>query len=358
MSNISCGIVGLPNVGKSTLFNCLTKNDVLVANYPFATIDPNVGIVGVPDVRLEELAELYNSKKIIPATVTFIDIAGLVKDAHQGEGLGNQFLSHIRNCQMIIHLVRVFKDSNVQRVGQNSDPQKDIDIINTELILSDLQIVTKRLARLEKEAKSDPKLLPELHLFKQAEDMLNRGELLNTDVSISKELLNMQLITAKNFIYVFNIDDDDLTNEELKRDLAKSVFPERSICISAKLEFELNSLDAADAQELLSSYGQNSSSLDQLINIAYDALGLQSFLTAGEKEVKAWTINKGTSASQAAGVIHTDFERGFIAAEIVSYQDLVALGSLLAARAAGKIRTEGRNYVMQPDDVVEFRFNV
>ena len=357
-SSISCGIVGLPNVGKSTLFNCLTRNNVLVANYPFATIDPNVGIVGVPDERLGKLAELYNSNKIVPATVTFVDIAGLVKDAHLGEGLGNQFLSHVRGCQTIVHLVRVFQDSKVQRIDENSSPQKDIEIINTELVLSDLQIITKKLPRLEKEVKSDPKLMPSLSQMRQAYEILNAGQLLNGDEDISGELENMQLITAKPMIYVFNVDDGDLTNDKLKGQLSQYVDPAPSLFMSAKLEYELNSLDQEDAQELLASYGQNSSSLDQLINTAYKTLGLQSFLTAGPKEVRAWTIKRGMTASQAAGVIHTDFERGFIAAEIVSYQDLVALGSLAAARSAGKIRTEGRSYIMQPNDVVEFRFNV
>jgi hypothetical protein len=329
-----------------------------VANYPFATIDPNVGIVGVPDERLGKLAELYNSNKIVPATVTFVDIAGLVKDAHLGEGLGNQFLSHVRGCQTIVHLVRVFQDSKVQRIDENSSPQKDIEIINTELVLSDLQIITKKLPRLEKEVKSDPKLMPSLSQMRQAYEILNAGQLLNGDEDISGELENMQLITAKPMIYVFNVDDGDLTNDKLKAQLSQYVDPAPSLFMSAKLEYELNSLDQEDAQELLASYGQNSSSLDQLINTAYKTLGLQSFLTAGPKEVRAWTIKRGMTASQAAGVIHTDFERGFIAAEIVSYQDLVALGSLAAARSAGKIRTEGRSYIMQPNDVVEFRFNV
>jgi len=329
-----------------------------VANYPFATIDPNVGIVGVPDERLDKLAELYNSNKILPATVTFLDIAGLVKDAHLGEGLGNQFLSHVRDCQTIVHLVRVFQDRKVQHVDENSSPQKDIEIINTELVLSDLQIITKKLPRLEKEVKSDPKLMPNLSRMRQAYEILNAGQLLNSDEDTSSELGNMQLITAKPMIYVFNVDDGDLTNDKLKSQLSQYVDPAPSLFMSAKLEYELNSLDQEDAQELLASYGQKSSSLDQLINMAYKTLGLQSFLTAGPKEVRAWTIKRGMTASQAAGVIHTDFERGFIAAEIVSYQDLVALGSLAAARSAGKIRTEGRSYIMQPNDVVEFRFNV
>jgi GTP-binding protein YchF len=356
--SLEIGIVGLPNVGKSTLFNCLTKNNVLVANYPFATIDPNVGIVGVPDPRLEKLAELYNSKKIVPATVSFVDIAGLVKDAHLGEGLGNQFLSHIRECQIIIHLVRVFQDINVQHVGKTSNPKLDIETINTELILADLQTVSKRLPRLEKEAKSNPKLMPEVLQMRQAYEMLDKGQLLSTDPTIPKDLGNLQLITAKKMIYVFNIADSDLTDSELRNRLVQLVYPSPSLFVSAKLEFELNSLDPEEAQELLASYGQNSSSLDQLVNVAYKALGLQSFLTAGEKEVRAWTIEQGMTAPKAAGAIHTDFERGFIAAEVVSYQDLITFGSLIAARAAGKIRTEGRSYVMLPDDIVEFRFNV
>jgi hypothetical protein len=360
--SLSIGIVGLPNVGKSTLFNALTDANALVANYPFATIEPNTGIVPVPDPRLQKLAELYKTQKIVPATVQFVDIAGLVAGASQGEGLGNQFLSHIRSCNAICQVVRAFEDPNVQRVDNQHDPKKDIEVINTELVLADLQTVNNRLPRLEKAAKADPKLKSEFDALLKIQESLNQNkpifsnpELLTTNYQL---LQDSQLLTAKPVIYVFNIDESDLNDKARRQKLRELVAPAPALFICAKLESELRGLDEPDRQELLASYGQKESGLIQLIHAAYDTLGLQSFLTAGEKEVRAWTIAKGATAPQAAGVIHTDFERGFIAAQVIDYNDLINAGSEAAVRAAGKVRTEGKTYVMRPDDVVEFRFNV
>src|SRR5688572_18284643 len=357
--SLSIGIVGLPNVGKSTLFNALTNNNILAANYPFATIEPNTGIVPVPDERLQKLGEMYKTQKIVPATVTFVDIAGLVAGASQGEGLGNQFLSHIRSTNAIVQVVRAFKDDNVVHVDNELNPQKDIDVINTELVLADLQTVEKRFPKLEKEAKSNPKLKPELDTLSRARDLLNDNKPLSSvDDLNTGHLQDLHLLTAKPVIYLFNLDEAGLGDDAHKEELRKLVAPARSLFVCAKLESELRGLDEADAAELLESYGQKESGLVQLIHTAYDVLGLQSYLTAGEDEVRAWTIKKGSTAPQAAGVIHGDFERGFIAAEIVNYTDLIAAGSEQAAKASGKIRTEGKTYVMQPNDVVEFRFNV
>lgn len=355
---LSIGIVGLPNVGKSTLFNALTDGDVLAANYPFATIEPNTGIVPIPDPRLNKLAELYKTQKIVPATVTFTDIAGLVAGASQGEGLGNQFLAHIRSCNAIAHVVRAFADDNVQNSG-TADPARDIDIINTELILADLQTLDKRLPRMEKEARADAKLKPTAEAYQKVKELLEAGTPLHKAKDIDLEqLTDLQLLTAKPVIYVFNVDEQTLANAEEKQELSKLVAPAEAIFIAAKVESELRGLDENDKKELLNSYGQDESGLDQLVHAAYATLGLQSFLTAGEKEVRAWTVPAGATAPQAAGVIHTDFERGFIAAQVVDYDDLIAAGSEPAAKAAGKIRTEGKTYIMQPGDVVEFRFNV
>ncbi len=361
-SSVSCGIVGLPNVGKSTLFNALTNNNVLAANYPFATIEPNTGIVPVPDARLKKLAELYKTERIIPSTVTFVDIAGLVAGASKGEGLGNQFLSHIRSTNTIVQVVRAFEDSNVAHIDAHLDPKRDIDIVNTELILADLQTIDNRLPRLEKEAKADAKLRPNVDELSKVKALLDSGRLLsatNNGLTSSSWLQKeLQLLTLKPVIYVFNVSDQDLVNNDKQDQLAKLVPGNKALFICAKLESELRDLDETDSQELLASYGVKESGLIQLIHSAFEILGLQSFLTAGPKEVRAWTIPKGATAPQAAGVIHSDFERGFIAAQIVNYPDLITSGSELAVRAAGKIRTEGKDYIMQPDDVVEFRFNV
>jgi GTP-binding protein YchF len=356
--SVSIGIVGLPNVGKSTLFNALTNSEILAANYPFATIEPNTGIVPVPDERLDKLAKLYSSKKIVPATVTFVDIAGLVAGASKGEGLGNQFLANIRECNAIAQVVRAFHNDDILHVANRVDPKDDIEIINTELILADIQTVEKRIGAAQKQAKADAKMRPVVAELEKALAYLNEGKLIsNTDVN-PEHLKELHLLTAKPFIYIFNVDENDLSNDARKQELAALVAPAQALFVNAQLEHELQSLDAADAKELLETYGQDEPGLVQLIHAAYDILGLQSYLTAGEQEVRAWTIKKGSTAPQAAGVIHGDFERGFIAAQIVDYDDLMAAGSEAAAKAAGKMRTEGKDYVMQPGDVVEFRFNV
>jgi len=361
MSSLSIAIVGLPNVGKSTLFNALTDSQVLAANYPFATIEPNTGIVPVPDARLDALSALYGGAPIKPATVTFVDVAGLVKGASEGEGLGNQFLSHIRATNAIVQVVRAFDDPNVvtDEATGTHDPAADIDIINTELVLADLQTVTKRLPRLEKESRANPKLRGEYDTLQQVRALLDSGKPVWSDPGIDVATLNdLFLLTAKPVIYVFNVDEAGLSDSALHTRLAELVAPSQALFICAKLEDELRSLDADDRAELLDSYGQTEPGLNQLIHAAYQTLGLQSYLTAGDKEVRAWTIRQGSTAPQAAGVIHGDFERGFIAADIVDYDDLIAAGSLQAAKAAGKLRTEGKTYVMQPGDVVEFKFNV
>lgn len=360
MSSLQIGIVGLPNVGKSTLFNALTDSNILAANYPFATIEPNTGIVPIPDPRLQKLADMYKSQKIVPATVTFVDIAGLVAGASKGEGLGNQFLANIRTTNAIVHVVRAFSDANVTHVDTEYSPKKDIDVINTELVLADLQTVEKRLPRLEKESRANPKLKPLHDKLKAMHEVLNDGRPVHAAFQPEnlEGLEDLQLLTMKPVIYLFNVDEETLTDESRKKELAALVEPSRSVFVCAKLEHELVGLDDTDREELLASYGVTEAGLEQLIHAAYDTLGLQSYLTAGEKEVRAWTIKQGSTAPQAAGVIHGDFERGFIAAQVIDYEDLIAAGSEAAAKAAGKVRTEGKDYVMQPNDIVEFRFNV
>jgi GTP-binding protein YchF len=357
--SLSIGIVGLPNVGKSTLFNALTDNNILAANYPFATIEPNTGMIAVPDPRLSELQKMYSAEKVIPATVTFVDIAGLVAGASQGEGLGNKFLANIRECDAIVHVVRAFENGDVVHVDDHVDPKKDIETINTELILADLQTIERHLPKLEKESKARPAAKTEIEELTSVKVSLEQGTLASSLPNVNTEVVqSLQLLSAKPVIYVFNVDEETLTNQSKKQSLSALVAPAQSIFICAKLEEELRGLDEADAKELLESYGVTESGLSQLGRVAYATLGLQSYLTAGPKEVRAWTIHQGDTAPQAAGVIHTDFEKGFIAAAIVDYDDLMSAGSEQAAKAAGKLRTEGRDYVMRPGDVVEFRFNV
>jgi ribosome-binding ATPase len=359
MSSLSIGIVGLPNVGKSTLFNALTDAKILAANYPFATIEPNTGIVPVPDERLNVLQNMFNAAKIIPATVTFVDIAGLVAGASQGEGLGNKFLANIRECDAIVHVVRAFADDNVVHVQSTINPQADIEIINTELILADLQTIEGRLTRLQREAKANPKMKTTAEYIESLKRHLEQGTPLHKLPSLDHDAIrDMHLLTAKPVIYVFNVDEQTLADSAKKAELEALVAPAKSVFICAKLEEELRELDEADAKEMLAEYGQTEPGLNQLIRAAYNTLGLQSYLTAGPKEVRAWTIKQGATAPQAAGAIHTDFERGFIAAQVVDYDDLVNAGSEIAAKQAGKVRTEGKDYIMQPGDVVEFRFNV
>ena len=357
--SLSIAIVGLPNVGKSTLFNALTNNSVLAANYPFATIEPNTGIVAVPDGRLQVLSDLYNSEKVIPATVTFVDIAGLVAGASQGEGLGNKFLANIRQCDAIVHIVRAFNNDDVIHVSNVVDPKADIEIINTELILADIQTIESRLPKVVKESKALPKMREQAGYLESLLTYLNAGTPLSALPSLNHEYIDdLHLLTAKPVIYVFNVDEKTLVDDTKKAELNGLVAPARTIFVCAQLEDEIKELTETDAKELLESYGVQETGLSQMIHAAYDILGLQSYLTAGSDEVRAWTIKKGATAPQAAGVIHGDFERGFIAAAIVDYDDLIAAGSETAAKSAGKMRTEGKEYVMQPGDIVEFRFNV
>lgn len=360
--SLSIGIVGLPNVGKSTLFNALTNNDILAANYPFATIEPNTGIVPVPDERLSVLQKMYNAQKVIPATVTFVDIAGLVAGASKGEGLGNKFLANIRQCDAVVHIVRAFENSDILHVENNVDPARDISTINTELLLADLQTIENHLPKLQKEAKADPKLRAQVETLAALKTDLEHDILANQSDAFIKnadDFKSLHLLTAKPVIYVFNVNEEVLSDDTAKTKL-RALVPDaaRVLYICAKLEDELKGLDAADAQELLDSYDVHETGLSQMIHAAYDILGLQSYLTAGQKEVRAWTIHQGDTAPQAAGVIHTDFERGFIAAQIIDYDDLVAAGGETAARTLGKIATVGRDYIMRPGDIVEFRFNV
>ena len=359
---LTIGIVGLPNVGKSTLFNALTKNNVLAANYPFATIEPNVGVVPLPDPRLARLAEIFGSEKILPATVSFVDIAGIVRGASVGEGLGNKFLANIREADAICQVVRVFADDDVVHVDGKISPTGDIETINTELILADLQTLEKAVPRLEKEARIVKEKRAAYENAVAAQRCLEAGETLyaaHTAYSVDlTEARGLQLLTTKPFIYVFNLDEDQLTDEALHATLRAAVAPADCVFLNAKLEADLAELDADEARELLESVGVSEPGLDQLAHVGFHTLGLQTYLTAGPKESRAWTIRQGWTAPQAAGVIHTDFQRGFIKAEVVSFADLDELGSMAAARAAGKVRMEGKDYVMNDGDVVEWRFNL
>ncbi len=356
--------MGLPNVGKSTLFNALTRASVLASNYPFATIEPNVGVVGIPDPRLERLASLYDSARIVPATVRFVDIAGLVRGASQGQGLGNQFLAHIRETDAICQVVRVFNDPDVSHVDGDVSPERDIETIATELILADLQTLEKAVPRLAKEVKSgkDPERLALAAAAEKAQQVLDGGTTLFAGAAGAgielERLRELSLLTTKPFLYAFNMDDAELGDQALRERLAKLVAPAQAVFLDAKTEAELVDLPPQEAAELLAELGLGEPGLDQLARAGFAALGLSTFLTAGPKEARAWTIKAGATAPEAAGVIHTDFQRGFIKAEIVSFEDLMAAGSVPAARAAGKARIEGKEYVMRDGDVVEFRFNV
>ncbi|HET9261295.1 MAG TPA: redox-regulated ATPase YchF [Acidimicrobiia bacterium] len=358
---LSIGIVGLPNVGKSTLFNALTRAGILAANYPFATIEPNTGVVPIPDPRVDRLGEMFGSAKRINATVTFVDIAGLVRGASKGEGLGNRFLANIREVSAICHVVRAFQTSNVVHVENELDPARDIETIETELAIADLETIDRRLPRLEKESTIDKTLMPQVDTLQQVREVVASGEMVSRHSDLmakQQHFRDLHLLTAKPVIYVFNVDESGLADTEMQTRYSAMVAPAPALFLDAQIEAELIELDRSERLELLESIGQSEPGLDAVIRVAYETLGLQSFLTAGDKEARAWTITSGSTAPEAAGVIHTDFQRGFIAAEVVDYEKLISAGSWTAARAAGLVRTEGKTYVMRPSDVVEFRFNV
>ena len=362
------GIVGLPNVGKSTLFNSLTKAGAQAANYPFCTIDPNVGVVAVPDERLKLLGDLNHSKKVTPAVIEFVDIAGLVKGASKGEGLGNQFLANIRECDAIVHVVRCFEAENVIHVDGSVDPVRDIETITLELIFADLEVLERRISKTSRSALNDKGLKKELEILKELKALLEDGKeaitYTNDDPDVMAFVQSLCLLTAKPVIYAANVAEDDLADDGASNEFVQAVraYAEprgsKVFAVSAKIEEEISELDDAEKADYLEALGVTASGLDKLIAASYDLLGLFSFLTTGEDETRAWTIKKGTKAPQAAGKIHTDFERGFIRAEVINYKDLLDCGSAAAAKEKGLMRLEGKDYVVQDGDVILFRFNV